>query len=283
MKSIGFACVGGGTKAASNIGAIKAFNEAGIKISAISGTSCGSIVAIMYALGCSTDEMLEKFKYFTVEFPKYTITDKIKAPFLLVSRGGGKNPKVITKLIDEFLKDKNVKNMNDLNMPIFIPTLDITNKKTVYYTSQEIDGEECYLDRGISEAIKNSSSLPLLFIPNTVYINGEMHQFLDGGMTNNTPTTHLHDFADLVIGIENKYYKTTNNKKVNIITGIRNTFQGMRRSAVPFQKEDSDIWILADCKEVDFIGSPDEVEKCYMAGYEATKEMIKNNADVFSI
>ena len=40
MKSIGFACVGGGTKAASNIGAIQAFNEAGIKISAISGTSC---------------------------------------------------------------------------------------------------------------------------------------------------------------------------------------------------------------------------------------------------
>ena len=283
MKSIGFACVGGGTKAASNIGAIKAFNEAGIKISAISGTSCGSIIAMMYALGTSTDEMLERFKCYTVEFPKYSLTDKLKAPFLLVARGGGKDPIIISQLIDDYLKDKDVKKMQDINMPFFIPTLDITNKKTVYYTSRPINDEECYLDRNISEAIKNSSSLPLLYIPNTVYINGELHQFLDGGMTNNTPTTHLHDFADIVIGMENKYYKTTNNKKVNLITGIRNTFQGMRRSAVPFQKEDADIWIQTDCKEVDFIGSPDEVEQCYRAGYEATKEMIKNNLSVFSL
>ena len=50
MKSIGLACVGGGTKAASNIGVIKAFRENGIEISAISGTSIGSIVALMYSL-----------------------------------------------------------------------------------------------------------------------------------------------------------------------------------------------------------------------------------------
>lgn len=283
MKSIGFACVGGGTKAASNIGAIKAFNEAGIKISAISGTSCGSIIAMMYALGCDTDEMIERLKYYSIVFPKYTFVDKMKAPFLLIGRGGGKDPKIITESIDNFLKNKNVKKMQDFNMPIFIPTLDITNKKTVYYSSRKINDEVCYLDRDISEAIKNSSSLPLIFIPNTVYIDGEMHQFLDGGMTNNTPTTHLHDFADLVIGIENKYYKTTNNKKVNLITGIRNTFQGMRRSAVPFQKEDADIWILVDCKDADFLGTPDEVDECYKAGYEATKEMIKNNSDIFSL
>lgn len=282
MKTIGLACVGGGTKAASNIGVIKAFNEAGIKISAISGTSCGSIIAVMYALGCSPEEMLVNYKKYTKAFPKYSLIDKIKAPFLLVSRGGGKDPKVISKMLDEFLKTKSATNMKDLNMPVFIPTLDITNKKTVYYSSTNLQDEDCYLDRKISEAIKSSSSLPLLYVPNDVYINGELHQFLDGGMTNNTPTTHLHDFADIVIGVENKYYKYTNNKKVNLITGIRNTFQGMRRSAVVFQKKDADLWILADCQKVDFIhGTSDDVDNCFQAGYEATRELIRTNIKTF--
>jgi len=50
MKKIGLACTGGGAKAASNIGVIKAFMEANIPISAISGASIGSTIAIMYSL-----------------------------------------------------------------------------------------------------------------------------------------------------------------------------------------------------------------------------------------
>ncbi len=223
--------------------------------------------------GFSTDEMLKKFKEFTISYPKFSIKDKITAPFRLVFRGGGKNPEVISKTIDELLKDKPEKNMKDINFPLFIPTLDITQKKTAYYSSKPIKGEDCYLDRPISEAIRNTSSIPLIFTPNTVYINGEMHQFLDGGMTNNTPTTHLDEFSDVVIGIENIYHKETDQKKVNLITGIRNTFQGMRRSAVPFQKKDADYWISIDCMDTDIIGSPDEIVRCYQAGYDTT---IKN-------
>ena len=226
--------------------------------------------------------MLERLKYYTVMYPRFNLKDKITSPFRLVFRGGGKDPKVISTTIEELLKDKDEKVMKDIKMPLFIPTLDITNKKTVYYTSQIIEGEECYFDRPISEAIKNSSSLPLLFTPNTVYINGEMHQFLDGGMTNNTPTTHLNQFADIVIGVENLYHKAVNNKKVNIITGIRNTFQGMRRSAVPFQKEDSDFWILVDCDNANYIGSADEVIQCYEAGYKTAKSKIEELKKILS-
>ena len=274
MKSLGIACVGGGTKAASNIGVIKALLDNNISISAISGTSIGSIVAVMYALGFSTDEMIEKLKYYTVVYPKYGFKDKITAPFRLLARGGGKNPREITTTINNLLKDKEEKVMSDIKMPLFIPTLDITNKKTVYYSSKEINGEECYLDRPIAEAIKNTSSLPLIFTPNTVYINGEMHQFLDGGMTNNTPTTHLNKFADIVVGVENEYHKEVNSKKVNLVTGIRNTFQGMRRSAVTFQKKDANFWILVDCEDVDIIGTPDQITKCYEAGYNTAMKNI---------
>lgn len=277
MKTVGLACTGGGTKAATNVGVIKALEEAGIKISIISGTSIGSCVAILYSLGYKPDEIIDKLKYYTVEYPKFSIIDKILAPFKLIIRGGAKNPKIIEETMKEAMAEKGKENMCDIDMPVFIPTLDITTKETVYYTSREIKNEKCYINRPIVEAIKNTCSLPLLFIPNNVYIDGKLHQFLDGGMTNNTPTTHMKEFADIVVGIENIYKKQINHKKVNLITGIRNTFQGMRRSAVIFQRKDADIWLQIDCKNVDIIGTPDEIEFCYNQGYETAKKMIYEN------
>ena len=276
MKKIGLACTGGGTKALSNLGVIKALEELNIKISAISGTNIGSCIAVLYAMGYTTKEIEDKLKIYTIEYPKFTVKDKILAPFKLLARGGGKNPTIITKTIREASEAKGKRLMNDLDMPVFIPTMDITEKKTVYYTSRKIKNEVCYMDRPIEEAVKNTCSLPLLYVPNNVYIDGKLHQFLDGGMTNNIPTHRMNQFADYVIGVENVYYKETNQKKVNIITGIRNTFQSMRRTAIVWQREAADLIIKVDCKDVDIIGNEEEVEQCIKAGYDATMEIFKS-------
>ncbi|OKZ75365.1 MAG: hypothetical protein BHW00_02060 [Clostridium sp. 26_22] len=276
MKTIGLACTGGGTKALSNLGVIKALEELNIKISAISGTSIGSCIAVLYAMGYTTKEIEEKLKIYTIEYPKFTVKDKILAPFKLLAQGGGKNPSIITKTIREATEAKGKRLMSDLDMPVFIPTMDITEKKTVYYTSRKIKNEECYMDRPIEEAVKNTCSLPLLYIPNNVYIDGKLHQFLDGGMTHNIPTHRMNQFVDYVIGVENVYYKETNQKKVNIITGIRNTFQSMRRTAIVWQRGVADLIIRVDCKDVDIIGNEEEVEQCVKAGYDAAMEIFKS-------
>lgn len=148
----------------------------------------GSCIAVLYAMGYTIDEIEEKLIEYVVEFPKYTIKDKIVAPFKFIVRGGGKNPTVITKTIKEATEAKGKKLMRDLEMPVFIPTMDITEKRTVYYTSRPIKNEKCYMDRPIEEAVKNTCSLPLMSVPNDVYIDGKLHQFLDGGMTHNIPT-----------------------------------------------------------------------------------------------
>lgn len=276
MKKIGLACTGGGTKALSNLGVIKALEELNIKISAISGTNIGSCIAVLYAMGYTTKEIEDKLKIYTIEYPKFTVKDKILAPFKLLARGGGKNPTIITKTIREASEAKGKRLMNDLDMPVFIPTMDITEKKTVYYTSRKIKNEVCYMDRPIEEAVKNTCSLPLLYVPNNVYIDGKLHQFLDGGMTHNIPTHRMNQFADYVIGVENVYYKETNQKKVNIITGIRNAFQSMRRSAIIWQREAADLIINVDCKDVDIIGNAKDVEQCVKAGHDAAMEIFKS-------
>ena len=57
----GVALSGGGVKAAAHIGALKALEEKNIKFDCISGTSSGSIIATMYAIGLTSDEMYKMF------------------------------------------------------------------------------------------------------------------------------------------------------------------------------------------------------------------------------
>src|SRR5574344_2757943 len=72
---IGLALAGGGVKGAGHIGVIKALEENGIEVGYIGGTSIGSIVSSLYAMGYSTEEMLKLFKYFAKDImkvdPKY--------------------------------------------------------------------------------------------------------------------------------------------------------------------------------------------------------------------
>ena len=56
---------GGGIKAFAHIGALKALEELGIQIKYISGTSTGSAIAALYAMGCTPEEIKQicKEKY----------------------------------------------------------------------------------------------------------------------------------------------------------------------------------------------------------------------------
>ena len=55
---VGLVLSGGGAKGAAHIGVIKYLEEAGIPIDYIAGTSMGSIVGGMYAMGYSSSEIL---------------------------------------------------------------------------------------------------------------------------------------------------------------------------------------------------------------------------------
>ena len=56
---VGLVLSGGGAKGAAHIGVLKYIEEAGIPIDYIAGTSMGSIVGGMYALGYTSDEILD--------------------------------------------------------------------------------------------------------------------------------------------------------------------------------------------------------------------------------
>ena len=59
---IGLCLSGGGIKGAAHIGVLKALEEKHVKIDCISGASSGSIVAALYAIGYTPDEIYSIFK-----------------------------------------------------------------------------------------------------------------------------------------------------------------------------------------------------------------------------
>ena len=61
-EKIALCWAGGGIKGAAHIGALKAFEEQNIKFNYISGTSSGSIVATLNAVGYHADEIYHLFR-----------------------------------------------------------------------------------------------------------------------------------------------------------------------------------------------------------------------------
>ncbi len=272
MKEIALACTGGGVKSAINIGVIRGLEELGIKITAISGASLGGCVAILYAMGYSPEEMLKIFETNMKDFSKFTLKDFLFSIPNLMFRGGVKNPKTIEKSVIRNCKDGIVK-MTDFKIPVIIPSMDITQRKTIYYSSKELDEFPYYTDRDVSEAIRSSCSFPIAFIPNKVKIDNKFHHLMDGGITANTPVVPLRQFSDFVIGLETKYKGTKERQRINFFTMFVQGFQSMRRSALLYQKREADLWIEIDVEKTKVFDSVEALKYCEKLGYKAVKEI----------
>ena len=128
---IGLALSGGGIKGTAHIGAIKAFEENQIEISAATGTSIGSIITVLVAMGYTADQMLDLFNYFAKDIfraePRYLMSNIKNSKRLLGY--GALSGETIENVIDECAKYKGLYNITDIKMPIAISSVDIVNCK----------------------------------------------------------------------------------------------------------------------------------------------------------
>ena len=187
---IGLALSGGGIKGIAHAGVLKALEDNGIKIDVIGGTSAGSMVASLYAIGYTPDEIYENFKENSNKIlgeEKFKIIKGIKR---LVSKSGKErgfnNGKNIEKIFNELSLRKNVTNISEIKMPIVIPTVDIMDSQEYVFTnyipemnliSENSSERKEYITKiKVGEAVRASSSFPAVFDICTI----EKHAFIDG-------------------------------------------------------------------------------------------------------
>ncbi|HQH40844.1 MAG TPA: patatin-like phospholipase family protein, partial [Bacteroidales bacterium] len=182
---IGLVLSGGAAKGLAHIGVLKVLEEAGIPIDMVAGTSMGSIVGGLYALGYSADSLekialsqnwasllldeISRNNYSNDEkdeFDKYMVSFPVKnlRPRL---PGGLKTGQNISLFLNRLtLPAFNISDFSQLPRPFLCIAADI------------VTGEEVVLTKGnLAQALRASMAIPSVFTP----VKIDNHLLVDGG------------------------------------------------------------------------------------------------------
>lgn len=227
-KKIAVVLSGGGAKGMAHIGALKVIEEVGIPVDYIVGTSIGSIVGGLYAIGYTPsqlDSMVRKQNW------SLLLSDKAERKRLSLDRREDKEKYIISIPFDPEKKQKldglvQGENLNTLFSDLTIGYHDSIdfNRLPVPFACVATDivsGREIVFHEGVlSTAIRASMAIPGAFTP----VRKDSMVLVDGGLKNNYPADVAKKMgADIVIGInvQNEPQKADKlNKVTDILTQV---------------------------------------------------------------
>ena len=138
---IGVALSGGGIRGIAHAGVLRALEENKIKIDIIGGTSCGSMVASLYAMGYTPHYIYILFKKYAKDIAGLNtkpIISGLQSHFFKSKKvfSSLKDGEIIETVYDKLAIRKGIKNISQIEMPVVIPTVDITNSKEYIFYEQ---------------------------------------------------------------------------------------------------------------------------------------------------
>ena len=204
---LAFALSGGGSKGIAQVGTIKVLEEAGIRPDLITGTSIGSILGGLYAIGYSIED-LEKLAleldwqyYFNdelerVHFPieerlasdRYQLKFPFKEGSIALPTGFVKGQKISLLLSRLTIPAHGITDFDDFDIPFRAIATDFETGQAVVYGSGDL-----------ADALRASMSIPSVFEPCEI----DEKLLIDGGVARNLPVQDALDLgADQVIAID---------------------------------------------------------------------------------
>ncbi len=210
-KTVGLALSGGGANGLSQIGILKALDEAGVPVDCIAGTSMGAVIGGLYSCGYSPNELEE----ITHTLPWQSIIslhdNYIRSNIFLEQQRIRDRASLAIRI--EKLKLLIPKSLNSAQE--MTGTLDLLALNALYNASGNfsafpinfravstdlVSGKRISLTSGsLSEAMRASSTIPILYEP----IIRDGYQLVDGGLVANLPVDELDAFnADYKIAVD---------------------------------------------------------------------------------
>lgn len=199
-NSIGIAFSGGGLQGIAHIGAVKALYELGIKPQYVSGTSSGSCMAAMVAMGCDAEEMyrLSKKHWKTLADIDNGLIFKALAQFILnkkIQKDGIKSGEIISDTIKAVMDEKGIKGFKDLPINLSVCTVDtLTTDECIFTTEDEhLENDHIHYITGapLETAVRASMSFPAIYTT----CSYDKYNFIDGGSKDNLPVKILKDMG----------------------------------------------------------------------------------------
>lgn len=217
--SFGIVLSGGGAKGAAHIGILKALEENNLIPSAIAGTSIGSIVGGLYAIGYNSKELEKTLKYFSKNYymfldpcyPQYTRSIIQLITRSTITMSGLLRGNKLEAYLKKLTKNKHI---TETNIRFIAPCVDLITSKTIAYTNSidnlpEIPNIIWKNNARLAEVMRASSSLPAIFYPKKL----SNALLIDGGISDNLPINLLYMAGEkniLAIDLSQKYEKPQN-------------------------------------------------------------------------
>ena len=268
---LGLALSGGGVRGIAHAGVLRALEENNIKVDIIGGTSCGSLVASLYAMGYSPYYIYELFQKYAKEISGINMVSFATGvnSILLNKRlkiSGLNTGEAIEKIYDDLAAKKGIKTISDIKMPIAIPTVDITESNEYIFTNkipERTKNKKFYIDNiSIGKAVRASSSFPVVFSP----CEFGKHKFLDGGTLDNVPTIPVRKLgAEKVISIN--FDADVIDEESNIMDIVMKTIDIMGNKISEKGLEKSDFILTIPSDKTGLLDI-EKIDQCYKLGYD---------------
>ena len=280
---LGIALSGGGIRGIAHAGVLQALEENGIKPDIIGGTSCGSIVAAMYAMGYTPYHIFILCKRYARVIAKTNAIPILSGIQSSISKkkiifSGFNNGEKMEELGDEMAKRRKIFNINEIKMPLVIPTVDIISGKefvcTNYIPHKKSVNKEYIGDINVGKAIRASSSFPAYFSP----CRHNNYAFMDGGVLNNIPADEVKlQGAYKVIAV--KFHSDRIFEDSNIMDVVMKSIDIMGNKISEKSLNVSDLVLDVYTDKVGLLDY-EKLEKCYEFGY---KSVIENLDEIKKI
>src|SRR5688572_3135518 len=204
---IGLTLSGGGAKGLAHIGILQAIDSAGLNVDYITGTSMGSIMGALYAVGYSGNQIEEIARGMDWsnlfsgkplmsnvnitekdEFDSYALEVPIEKGQLKIGTGLIEGQEIWVKFQELFMPVYNIKDFNKFSIPFRCIAADVAT------------GHVVKLDTGeVVSAIRSSMAIPSVFTA----IDYKETKLIDGGVIRNFPVRDAIEMgANYTIGVK---------------------------------------------------------------------------------
>lgn len=202
MTTINLALAGGGLKSYAQIAVLHELEKQEIKINAVAGTSMGSCIAALVAIGLDAKtiekEMLEMERFF--QDNKIFLKPSMKLlPFSSDKiEGGYVDGLMIEEKLEALFAKYDVHKISDVKKPLAINAVDLTTGKMIVFVSDKDKYETIDIEHVVeseitlAKAVRASSSIPFVFS----HVMFKDFTLVDGGVKLNVPLPLLKGFSN---------------------------------------------------------------------------------------
>ena len=206
-KRVAVVLSGGGAKGTAHIGALKVIERAGIPVDIVTGTSMGSLIGGLYAIGYNADALDSLVRGLDWSYvisdrenmSRQSLSDRKKQNTYILSQGltiGKRNEND-----GGFIKGKNINMLLEKLCIGYTDSIDFNRLPIPFacVATNLVDNTEVDFRSGrLPQALRASMAIPAVFSPVRI---GKM-VLVDGGLTNNYPVDLARAMgADIVIGV----------------------------------------------------------------------------------